>query len=103
MHSNQDSTKSFVLYAFSESRQEEHMAGPTFIVVPFEAAGGTSLHPASPVRRRMEASARAVADQVALVYAGVAVIEQPPDEFAEPRLIKAIGRVPETMLKSLAA
>ena len=79
------------------------MAGATFIVVPFEAGEGTSLHPASPMRVRMEAYARAVAEQVAPVYAGVAVIEQPPNEFAEPRLVKAIGRVPKAMLKSLAA
>ena len=79
------------------------MAASTFIVVPFEPGAGTSLHPAPPVRVRMEASARAVAEQVAPVYAGVAVIEQPPNEFAEPRLVKAIGRVPKAMLKSLAA
>jgi hypothetical protein len=79
------------------------MAGATFIVVPFVAGGGTSLHPVSPTRVRIEAYAQAVAEQVAPIYAGVAVIEQPPDEFAEPRLVKAIGRVPKAMLRSLAA
>jgi len=79
------------------------MSELTFIVVPFVAGGGTSLHPGSPICVRIEAYARAVAEQAAPVYAGVAVIEQPPDEFAEPRLVKTIGRVPEAMLKSLAA
>lgn len=79
------------------------MAEPTFIVVPFVAGRGASLHPGSPVRVRIEAYARAIAKQAAPVYAGIAVIEQPPDEFAEPRLVKTIGRVPEAMLESLAA
>ncbi len=92
----------FVLIGSQYLKRGYVMAEPIFIVVPF-VADGTSLHPVSPVRSRFEGYARAVAEQAALTYAGVAVIEQPPDEFAEPRLVEAIGRVPATMLDSLAA
>jgi hypothetical protein len=79
------------------------MSEATFVVIPFIAGRGASLFPASPLRIRTEAYARAIAEEAAPIYAGVAVIEQPFDEFEEPRLVKAIGRIPETMFDSLAA
>jgi hypothetical protein len=79
------------------------MSEATFVVIPFIAGRGASLFPASPLRIRTEAYARAVAEEAAPIYAGVAVIEQPSDEFEEPKLIKAIGRIPDMMLDCLAA
>ncbi len=73
------------------------MADPTFIMVPFLAGGGEELHPGSPLRFGIEAYARAVADSAAPLYAGVAVLEEPADAFAEPRLVEARGRVPPSI------
>jgi hypothetical protein len=79
------------------------MAGRSFIVVPFIADRSAALHPASPLRVRTWAYARLVAEQAAPSYAGVALIEQPADEFEEPRLVAAIGRVTKTVSALLPA
>ena len=79
------------------------MAKPTFILIAFVPGPRGKPKAGTPQTFRDEAKAIAAADRTALRVQGVVVLEQMEDEFAEPRLVKAIGRVPEEMLESLAA
>jgi len=73
-----------------------------FIMVPFVAGAGGALLPGQPIRARAKRNALAIAAKAARLYAGAAVIEQPADDFAEPRLVDTAGRVPAT-IAALAA
>jgi hypothetical protein len=71
------------------------MSQTSFIMVPFLKGGDARLHPGVPQRFDVEASARAVAASAAPLYAGVAVLEERDATGAEPRLVQALGRVPD--------
>ena len=79
------------------------MAKPTFILITFLPGQRGKAKASTPQTFRDEGKALAAADRIALRVQGVIVLEQTDDEFAEPRLVKAIGAVPEEMLDSLAA
>src|SRR5665213_2683119 len=74
------------------------MTIPSYIVVPFMSGHGTAVRPGKPMCVNTRSYARLLAKLAAPHYAGVAIIEQPANEFEEPRLAKAIGRVPVSIL-----
>ena len=83
-------------------------ASITYIILPFVVAKrGGKLVPGTPQRAKDKGKAVAAAERMAGQYAGIVVLEEQADPeqdiFAEPRLVRAIGRVPEEMIESLAA
>ncbi len=84
------------------------MAVVAYIILPFVVAKrGGKLVPGTPQRAKDQAKAVAAAERMAGQYAGVVVLEEQSDPeqdiFAEPRLVRVIGRVPDEMIESLAA
>lgn len=80
----------------------------TYIILRFVVAKrGGKLLPGTPQRAKDEGKAVAAAERMAGQYAGIVVLEEKADPeqdfFREPRLVRAIGRVPEEMIESLAA
>jgi hypothetical protein len=73
------------------------MANRSFIVVPFEERPDSVLSPAVPMRVQTKVYAHRLAAQATPHYAGLAILEQPADEFEEPRLVRVIGRVPDSL------
>ena len=63
--------------------------------------------PGTPQRAKDQTKAVAAAERMADQVAGVVVLEEQSDPeqdiFAEPRLVRVIGRVPDEMIESLAA
>jgi hypothetical protein len=79
-----------------------------YIILPFIVAkSGGRLVPCPPQRAKDATKAIAAAERMAGQYAGIVVLEETsdPDQdiYAEPRLIRAIGNVPEEMIAALAA
>ena len=79
-----------------------------YIILPFVVAKrGGKLVPATPQRAKDEGQAIAAAEHMAGQVAGVVVLEEQSDPeqdiFAEPRLVRIIGRVPDEMTEALAA
>ena len=84
------------------------MAITTYIILPFGIAKrGGKLVPGTPLKAKDLAKAVAAAERMAGQYAGVVVLEEQSDPeqdiYAEPRLVRAIGRVPDEMIETLAA
>ena len=69
------------------------MVETSFLVVPFDHNTDGNLRPGSPVRLDTEEAAEFAAQQVAEFHAGLAIIEDPADEFGEPRLLAIFGRI----------
>jgi hypothetical protein len=79
-----------------------------YIILPFVVAKrGGKLVPCPPQRAKDVTKAIAAAERMAGQYAGIVVLEETsdPDQdiYAEPRLIRAIGSVPEEIIAALAA
>ena len=84
------------------------MAVIAYIILPFVVSKrGGKLVPGTPQRAKDQAKAVAAAERMADQVAGVVVLEEQSDPeqdiFAEPRLVRVIGRVPDEMIESLAA
>ncbi len=84
------------------------MTVTSYIILPFVVAKrGGKLVPGTPQKAKDQAKAVAAAERMAGQYAGVVVLEEQSDPeqdiYAEPRLVRAIGNVPEEMIKALAA
>ena len=80
----------------------------TYIILPFVVAKrGDKLVAGTPQKAKDKAKAVVAAERMAGQVAGVVVLEERSDPeqdiFAEPRLVRAIGRVPDEMVESLAA
>ena len=80
----------------------------TYIILPFVVAKrGDKLVPGTPQRAKDQAKAVVAAERMAGQVAGLVVLEEQSDPeqdiFAEPRLVRVIGRVPDEMVESLAA
>ena len=79
-----------------------------YIILPFVVAKrGGKLVPCPAQKAKDAIKAVAAAERMAGQYAGVVVLEEicdpEQDIYAEPRLIRVIGSVPDEMLESLAA
>ena len=79
-----------------------------YIILPFVVAKrGGKLVPCPPQRAKDALKAIAAAERMAGQYAGVVVLEEQSDPeqdiYAEPRLIRSIGSVPDEMIEALAA
>ena len=84
------------------------MAVIAYIILPFVVSKrGGKLVPGTPQRAKDQTKAVAAAERMADQVAGVVVLEEQSDPeqdiFAEPRLVRVIGRVPDEMIESLAA
>ncbi len=80
------------------------MGKPTFLLITFTAGARGKAKAGTPQSFRDEGKAISAADRVLPSVQGAIVIETiVDDEFAEPRLVKSFGVVPEAMLESLAA
>ena len=84
------------------------MATTTYTILPFMVAKrGGKLVPGTPQRAKNQGKAVAAAERMAGQVAGVVVPEEQSDSeqdvFAEPRLVRAIGQMPDEMIESLAA
>ena len=78
-------------------------ATSTFIVISFAPDRRRQLR-ASPAQQFKLLDRAVVQAQRAIGRAvGSVVLEQMPDEFAEPRLVKSFGRVLDGFVESLAA
>ena len=75
----------------------------TYIVVPFSPDGLGTLRPGRPQALADCEMAIETARHLLHFDAGVIVLEQAGDEFTEPKLVTAIGRVPEDLVAQLAA
>ena len=80
----------------------------TYIILPFVVAKrGGKLVPATPQKTNDRARALAAAERMAGQYAGLVVLEESSepeqDVYAEPKLLRSIGRVPDEMIEALAA
>ena len=78
-------------------------ATSTFIVISFAPNRRQQLQPSPAQQFKVLDRAVAQAERAIGRAVGSVVLEQLPDEFAEPRLIKAFGRLPEGFADSLAA
>ncbi len=79
-----------------------------FIILPFVVAKrGGKLVPCPAQKAKDASRAIAAAERMAGQYAGIVVLEEYSDPeqdiYAEPKLLRAIGRFPEEMIESLAA
>ena len=79
-----------------------------YIILPFVVAKrGGKLVPCPTQRAKDASKAIAAAERMAGHYAGIVVLEEMSDPeqdiYAEPRLIRAIGNVPDEMIAALAA
>ena len=84
------------------------MAITTYIILPFLVAKrGGKLVPGTPQKAKDQGKAVAAAERMAGQYAGIVVLEEQSDPeqdiYAEPRLVRAIGQVPDEMIETLAA
>ena len=75
----------------------------TYIILPLVVAErGGKLVPCSPQKAKDEGRAIAAAERMAGQYAGLVVLEERSDPeqdiYAEPRLLRAIGNVPDEMV-----
>ena len=80
----------------------------SYIILPFVVAKrGGKLVPCTPQKAKDAARAIAAAERMAGQYAGVVVLEECSDPeqdiYAEPRLLRAVGNVPDEMIQALAA
>ena len=81
----------------------------TYIILPFLGAPGNGdpLRPGTPQRAKDRAKAIAAAERMAGQYAGIVVLEERADPeqdiYAEPELVRLIGRIPDEMASALAA
>jgi hypothetical protein len=71
----------------------------SFLIVPFDYNADGKLQPGAPARLDTEDAAEFAAQQVAIFHAGIAVIEEPARDFAEPRLVATFGRIPVETLE----
>ena len=78
-------------------------ATSTFIVIGFSTGARGQLRAAQPKQFKMLDRAIWAAEKAIGRYIGAAVVEQLPDEYAEPKLVKALGRLPAGFEESLAA
>ena len=76
---------------------------PTFIVVGFTRGARGQLKAGAPQQFKAVEKAIAVADRLVPRCAGAVVLEQLPDEFAEPKLVRSVGELPAGFEESLAA
>ena len=90
-------------YVLVEQWSKRCPSTPTFIVVGFLPGVRGQLKAGSPQQFKAAEKALAAADRLLGRYARAAVLEQLPDEFAEPRLVKAVGELPAGFEESLAA
>lgn len=74
------------------------MADGSFLVVPFDRNADGKLQPGAPARLATEDEAEFAAELFVNFHAGIAVIGDPDDEFAEPRLVQTFGRIPSRTL-----
>ena len=79
------------------------MGTSTFILIPFVNGARGQLKPGTTQSFKTLDRAAAAAERSADRFIGVAVLEQLPDEFAEPKLVKALGRLPAGFEEGLAA
>ncbi len=84
------------------------MPTTTYIILPFVVAkSGGKLVAGTPQRAKDQAKAVLAAERMAGQVAGVVVLEEKSDPeqdiFAEPRLVHAIGQVPDETIEQLAA
>ena len=80
----------------------------TYIILPFVVAKrGNKLVPGTPQKLKEEAKAIRAAERMSGQYVGIAVLEERSDPeqdiYAEPRLVRVFGRVPDEMVDALAA
>ena len=80
----------------------------TYIILPFVIGKrGGKLVPGTPQKAKDAVRAVAAAERMAGQYAGLVVLEESSDPeqdiYAEPRLLRAIGSVPDEMIEALAA
>ena len=78
-------------------------ATSTFIVIPFSVGARGQLKAAQAQQFKLLDRAVWAAEKAISRYVGAAVIEQLPDEHAEPKLVKAFGRMPAGFEEGLAA
>ncbi len=76
---------------------------PTFIVIGFSRGARGQLKADPPQQFKVVAKAEGAADRLLTRCVRAAVLEQLLDEFAEPKLVKAIGELPAGFEESLAA
>ncbi len=76
---------------------------PTFIVVGFTRGARGQLKAGQPQQFKAVERAVAAADRLLGRHVGAAVLEQMPDEFAEPKLVRSVGELPAGFEESLAA
>jgi hypothetical protein len=89
---------------FLAHRELYDMGTPTFILIPFKAGARGKAKAGTPQTFRDEGKAVTAADRLLPRVQGAVVIETiAGDEFAEPRLVKTFGSVPEAMLESPSA
>lgn len=78
-----------------------------YIILPFLLDKRGKLKPGTAQKAKDCAKAISAAERMAGQYAGIVVLEEQCDPeqdiFAEPKLIRAIGRVPDEMIEQLAA
>ncbi len=75
----------------------------TFIVITFAPDRRQQLRAAPAQQFKLLDRAVAQAERAIGRAVGSVVLEQLPDEHAEPRLIKTFGRLPDAFAESLAA
>ncbi len=78
-------------------------ATSAFIVISFSQGPRGQLKTGPKQEFKLLDKAVAMAERLMGRFLGVAVLEQLPDEFAEPKLVKALGRLPAGFEESLAA
>ncbi len=76
---------------------------PTFIVVGFSRGARGQLKAGTPQQFKVLEKAAAAAERLIGRHVGAAVLEQMADEFAEPKLVRAVGELPAGFEESLAA
>ena len=78
-------------------------ATSTFIVISFAPDRRRQLKPSLPQQFKLLDRAVAYAERQLGRAVGSAVVEQLPDEYAEPKLVKAFGHLPDGFADALAA
>ena len=84
------------------------MPNVAYIILPFTIAKrGGKLVAGTRQQAKDQSKAIRAAERMAGQYAGVAVLEERSDPeqdiYAEPRLVRVIGRVPDELVDALAA
>ena len=76
---------------------------PPFIVIGFSRGPRGQLRADPPQQFKVVERAEDAAERLLSRCVGAAVLEQPVDEFAEPKLVTALGELPAGFEESLAA